>query len=166
MTTMDLFEFYADCEVDSAIDRHWLRCLGEPSPRSKWTHDYKAPLRSPGQRLRKVGVLRLCLCRRSHGEIALVEEQEEEMALGDFGKMSEEDYDKWAKAAAKLPPNTSRLIAYVKSNFEEMNWIDMVFWKHERILNYVKEFSESRYRKMMREWREKGVDMNDPTPLS
>ena len=88
------------------------------------------------------------------------------MAFGDFRNMSEEDYDKWSKAAAKLPPNTSRLIAYVMNEFEEMNWIDMVFWKHERILNYVKEFSESRYRKMMRYWREKGVDMNDPTPLS
>ena len=56
----------------------------------------------------------------------------------------------------------SRLVAYVKNNFDEMNWADMVFWSHERILNYVKEFSESRYRKMMRYWREKGVDMNEP----
>ena len=82
--------------------------------------------------------------------------------MRELPKMSSEERKKWIAAAAKLPPNTSRLVAYVKNNFDELNWSVMVFWSHERILAYVKEFSESRYRKMMRYWREKGVDMNEP----
>ena len=82
--------------------------------------------------------------------------------MRELPKMSSEERKKWIAAAVKLPPNISRLVAYVKNNFDELNWADMVYWSHERILAYVKEFSESRYRKMMRYWREKGVDMNEP----
>lgn len=57
---IDLFAYYSDYELDSAIDRHCLRCLGETSPRSKWTHDYEAPLRAPRKRLTKIENFSLC----------------------------------------------------------------------------------------------------------